>query len=178
VFTPILAVTHSPRISLFQLGAEPSQELADLAEGGDTSGFEALLEGSNQAFDVQVTMDGLIGPGESRTVTVTGSGQRFVRLSLAGMLLPTNDTFVAVDSLRLPRYGTTVTAMAYDAGSEDNDELCASIPGPQCGGEPFSEGLGEGYVHVSSGISGEADLPSMEYDWHNPVARVSVRRVP
>ncbi len=58
-----------------------------------------------------------------------------------------------------------------------NDELCMHIPGPHCGGSPFSPGLAEGYVHISRGISGEGDLLSSEYDWRNPVAHVAILRV-
>ena len=70
--------------------------------------------------------------------------------------------------------------MAYDAGSEDNDESCAHIPGPiECGGmgEPFSEGLAEGFVHVSNGIHGVGDLQPSMYDWRGAVAMVRVVRI-
>ena len=95
------------------------------------------------------------------------------------MLLPTNDTFVAVNSMSLPKRASSglALALAYDAGSEENDELCVNIPGPHCGGSPFSAGLAEGYVHISRGISGEGDLYASDYDWRNPVAHVSIRRV-
>ena len=116
----------------------------------------------------------LIDPGESVTIYITGN-RDYNRLSLAGMLLPTNDTFVAVDSMPLPRRHATSLALAYDAGSEMNDEMCANIPGPPCGGAPFSDGLAEGYVHISRGISGEGDLKASDHDWRNPVARVTVR---
>jgi len=68
-------------------------------------------------------------------------------------------------------------AMAFDAGSEMNDELCMHIPGPHCGGMPFSPGLAEGYVHISRGISDEGDLAASAYDWRNPVAHISVSRM-
>jgi hypothetical protein len=158
-FTPVLLATHSRFVSLFETGAAPSQAIADMAEGGDTSGLMTVLMESGEAWDIQTTGDGLIGPGESVTVQIKSGGNRHTRLSLAGMLLPTNDTFVAVRSFKLPRWSETIYAQAYDAGSEDNDELCASIPGPTCGGEPFSDGLGEGFVHISRGISGEGGTP-------------------
>jgi hypothetical protein len=44
-------------------------------------------------------------------------------------------------------------------------------------GAPFSEGLAEGYVYVSRGISGEGDLAASAHDWRNPVARVTVKRM-
>lgn len=178
-FTPLIVATHSSNVAFFEAGQPPTHALADLAEGGATAALAMALDDAGAAFDIQNTSGGLIGPGESRTVLISTSLRRFDRLSLAGMLLPTNDSFVAVNSLRLDKKleSTMVYAVAYDAGSEDNDELCANIPGPQCGGVPFSMGLGEGYVHVSPGIQGVGDLDPAEYDWRNPVAAVKVLRV-
>ena len=182
IFTPVLVASHTNKVSFFELGAEPSNELADLAEGGATDGLQMKLDGlpkyvmDTNTSGITPNGDPLIDPGESVTIYITGS-RKFNRLSLAGMLLPTNDTFVAIDSMPLTRYSSSRTALAYDAGSEMNDELCMNIPGPQCGGAPFSEGLAEGYVHISRGISGEGDLKASDYDWRNPVARVTVRRV-
>ena len=67
---------------------------------------------------------------------------------------------------------------AYDAGSEANDQLCRNIPGPVCGGEGVSEPDegDEGFVHISNGfhnLRGNA-LKPQDYDWRNPVARVTV----
>ncbi len=95
------------------------------------------------------------------------------------MLIPTNDAFVSVQGMRVPdgRMTTTVAAVAYDAGSEPNDELCASIPGPVCGGEGGSpDADGEGFVHVHAGIHGIGDLAAADFDWRNPVAQVKIQR--
>ena len=180
IFTPVLVATHKADVGFFELGAAPSGELADLAEGGATGGLQGVLDSLPEyVMDTNTsgtTANGnpLIEPGESVTIYIDGN-RDYNRLSLAGMLLPTNDTFVAVDSMPLPRKYASSMAIAYDAGSEMNDELCANIPGPQCMGSPFSEGLAEGFVHVSRGISGEGDLNASDYDWRNPVARVTVR---
>ncbi len=178
-FTPLIVATHTADAAFFSVGQPPSQPLADLAEGGATMPLAMALDDAGVAGDIQFTGGGLIGPGESRTVTVHASLRRFPRLSLAGMLLPTNDSFVAVNSLPLNKKleSVSVFAVAYDAGSESNDELCTSIPGPQCGGEPFSMGLGEGFVHVSPGIQGVGDLAPENYDWRNPVAAVHIVRI-
>jgi len=176
-FTPLLVATHSSDISFFELGEAPSDDLADLAEGGATDGLQMVLDDlPDYVMDTTTTGMTLVGPGENVTVYVTAN-RDFNRLSLAGMLLPTNDTFVAINSMRLPKNNASSMALAYDAGSEMNDELCTSIPGPQCGGAPFSPGLAEGYVHISRGISGEGDLTASAYDWRNPVARVTVSRM-
>ena len=175
-FTPILAATHAPGLVFFRTGLPASDALADLAEGGDTGPLEMwLLDQPERVLDTTTTA-GLLGPGQTATFMITGDKQND-RLSLAAMLLPTNDAFVAVSSMKLPFHRAGRFAMAYDAGSEVNDELCASIPGPTCGGAPFSEGQAEGFVYVSSGIHGHGDLQPADYDWHNPIARVSVVRV-
>jgi hypothetical protein len=181
-FTPVLVASHTSDVGFFELGAAPSADLADLAEGGATDGLKMTLdmmpEYVMETATSGITEDGnpLINPGESITVYVSGD-KNYNRLSLAGMLLPTNDTFVAVNSMPLPKKSSQGLALAYDAGSEMNDELCANIPGPHCGGAPFSAGLAEGFVHISRGISGEGDLAASAYDWRNPVAHVSVVRM-
>ena len=96
------------------------------------------------------------------------------------MLLPTNDAFFAAQSISLPWHKKfkTFYFKAYDAGSETNDELCVSIPGPQCGGEPFSPNdSGEGYIYVHSGIHGIGDLNASQYTWMNPVVKITITRL-
>ena len=46
-------------------------------------------------------------------------------LSILSMLIPTNDAFVGLDSVKIPTEPGTYTYMlhAYDAGTELNDEL-------------------------------------------------------
>jgi hypothetical protein len=79
----------------------------------------------------------------------------------------------------------TLYSPAYDAGSERNDELCASIPGdyPECSG-PSSPGNGdkptggeEGFIHIHAGIHGIGDYKPAQRDWRNPVAKITIRRV-
>jgi hypothetical protein len=36
---------------------------------------------------------------------------------------------------------------------------------------------GEGFVHIHAGIHGIGNLEASEYDWRNPVARITVRQV-
>lgn len=182
-FTPILAATHRASISYFQLGEPASDGLALMAEDGDVSLLAEELTATGKVLDTANSADVLESPpllfaGQSVTLKVTTDG-RHARLSFAAMILPTNDSFVALNSVRLPRWGSRVyTALGYDAGSEPNDEWCANIPGPRCGGQGASvEAGGEGFVHVANGMHGIGDLPAETYDWRNPVARVVVRRV-
>jgi len=176
-FTPILLASHRKGVSLYELGSAASDELAAIAEGGDIASLSAVLQDDPRVVDVQDSGD-LLGPGESVTVTVSAT-QGAHNISMASMMLPTNDGFIALNSVKAPRHGTvTYYSPGYDAGTEPNDELCISIPGPTCGGEGPSPGAGgEGYVHINRGIHGIGDLAPDVYDWRNAVAKITISRV-
>ena len=174
-FTPLLVATHKSSVSLFELGTPASTELATIAESGNIGPMATLLDGMPDKVYATANSGGLLGPGESVTVEIAGS-RRFGRVSVVGMLIPTNDSFVALDSAHLSRWEKQHVVPAYDAGSEYNDELCDNIPGPVCGGAALSDENGEGFVHISGGINGIGDLEPASYDWKNPVAHISVRR--
>lgn len=177
-FTPQLVATHSGSELMFTLGEPASAGLERLAEGGDTAG---VVDELGYRVHYATTVDGLLGPGESVTAVVMATGQhRF--FSVAAMLLPTNDTFMAVNGAPLPNAGKlTYMVPAYDAGTEANDQDCMSIPGPMCGGAPFSDPApdDEGFVHIGNGFHelGGGTLSPAAYDWRNPVARVVVKRL-
>jgi hypothetical protein len=179
VFSPPIAVGHDGKFRLFTLGDPASPELAALAEGGATDPLVELIDGRYPT----VVFDGPIPPGASASETVEMG--RFRLITLAGMLVTTNDAlFAARDVWLLGRRNVTVMAPAYDAGSEINNEECKDIPGPPCGdpnGHPDVEA--EGYVHVHAGIHGivpEGVVPRVipaERDWNNPVAKITIRRI-
>ena len=180
-FTPVLSVLHYPPVRLFELGDAASEELAILAEGGDTVPLADKLADLDRGVGEIQSIGGLLGPGETRHFEVNGRiGQN---LSLAAMLVPTNDTFFAVDAVLLPVAGRVIVqALAYDAGSEQNDQNCANIPGPRCGGagvSPVPASTDEGFVHVGNGFHdlGDGVLKPAHYDWNNPVAIVTIRRM-
>lgn len=186
-FTPQLVVTHPGDAILFRLGEPASEALEILAEAGDTTPLTEALGGV--ATDIQ-TIPGLLGPGEHSSVVVTGNPGRGY-ISVAAMMIPTNDSFVALNRVKLPASGGIMQLVpAYDAGTEYNDQSCANIPGPQCGGEGAGHSPGpndndEGYVHIGNGIhelgdedaSGNALIGPKMYDWRNSVARITVRRM-
>lgn len=180
-FTPILAVAHSRRASLFTLGNEPRTALAVLAETGNTADLQArLLSNGNVGAAETFTPDGspLTFAGETLEFIIE-TDEDFRYFSMASMILPTNDSFAALDTVALPTSGSvSYYALGYDAGSEMNDEICVNIPGPTCNGSGEFSGLnGEGFVHISGGIHGIGDLPANVYDWRNPIAKVEITRV-
>lgn len=178
-FTPILVASQRRPVPIFELGAPASDDLAAIAEGGDVGPMTTTLNANHRVVDVQDS-GGLLAPGHSVTVIVSARhGAK--RISIASMMLPTNDGFIALDSVKVPRHGSrTYFSPGYDAGSEPNDESCANIPGPFCGGVGPSPGTNpgdEGYVHIHRGTHGIGDLKPQVYDWRNPVAKITVTRV-
>lgn len=176
VLSPPLAVTHVPSVHVYQVGEPASEGLEALAEGGDTSLLSTTLSDAHGICDV-TTGDMPVPPGGSTAITIFGSSKRVV--SVATMLVNTNDAFAGLDGMPLPRAYATASRVipAFDAGTEINDELCANVPGPACNGTGTDASDGEGLVHVHRGIHGVGQLDSAEYDWRNPVAHISIKRI-
>ena len=174
VLTPPVFATSKYGLNIFKVGKKASLALEHLAEGGDTARLRESFRNTN-GFQEMVQTDEPIAPGKSVTVTLQANHRS--RLSLASMVLPTNDGFVAVNGRRIGRwYKSSFYLKAYDAGTEDNDELCESIPGP-CGGTGFSEDDNDIHIAPHPGIHGEGELSRKMHNWGNPIAKVTVRRV-
>jgi hypothetical protein len=194
-FTPILVATHREGLHLFEAGRPASPELRALAEEGNVAPFIQMLTAMpDRVLEAIHTpppppLDRLIRPGGSVSITVRAGGF-FDHLSLASMLIPTNDAFFALDNVALPRDPRPAVYFvnAYDAGTERNDEQCGSIPGPlfnECvtasnpdgNGGGAQVGGGEGFVHVHNGMQGTGNFNRSSRDWRNPVAKVTIRRL-
>jgi hypothetical protein len=179
-FTPILAASHQAGVKLFTLGSPASVPLEILAEAGDVAPLRALLSSSPKVLDT--TDSGApLPPGASVTLFVSTRGS-FDHVSVAAMLVPTNDGFFAVNDHAGPGGEKTITlySPAYDAGTEADDESCLHIPGPPdvCQGEGFNPARDDvNFVHIHGGIHGIGDLKADVYDWRNPVAQITIRRV-
>ncbi len=101
-FTPFLVASHRDSDHLlFTAGEEPTDNLAAMAEGGDTAPLQTELEHNHRVNDITRSA-GLLDPGHSITVAVQVRSGRD-HISLAAMLIPTNDGFVAVQNVTLPR---------------------------------------------------------------------------
>lgn len=176
IISPPIVVTHNADFRLFSVGEPASDGLAAVAEDADSAGLLGLLGNDDNVFEFSEAANG-IGPGESVTVRIN-TGNRFVYISAAGMLVTSNDAFFGLNSARVSRNeAVTHRVVAYDAGSEANTEDCAHIPGPPCG-NPFmrvTDGA-EGFVHVHIGIHGIESLASEVFDWRNPVAQITIER--
>ncbi len=178
-FTPQLVATHRDTVSLFTLGQPARESLALLAEAGNTEALTTEILNFPNDIGHVLTVPGLLEPGKTVTFEISGHPNHF-KLTFAAMLLPSNDTFVALSGVDLPKKGSVAyMAKAYDAGTEANDQLCVHIPGPLCGGEAISiaSDTDEGFVYISNGIHDRGDLDPATYDWHNPVARITITEI-
>ncbi len=156
--SPPMALIHRNDVELWNIGEAASVELEQMAEGGDT---DALL--TLHPLNPQYQGSNIILPGETLIFTITTQAKDINRLTLAGMLVNTNDAFSGVNSLelnQLQKGQTTVYyAPVYDAGTEFNSELSGTIPGPEDGGEGFNAARDDvtSVVTLHSGIVSNAD---------------------
>ena len=125
---------------------------------------------------------------ESVTLTVDESDLGTLSLSLATMLVNTNDAFTGVNSTDLSglAVGETVSmrAIAYDAGTEADSEGPGTIPGPADGGEGFNAARDDEADRVSMhpGVLSAADglatsVLTEQHRFDNSVASISITRV-
>lgn len=195
-FTPLLVAAHNPQTHLFELGTPASMDLQAMAEGGDTSGLVSEIEAVGGSFDANPA-GGLLAPGATASTRLEIHGRNRSRLSITAMLLPTNDGFVGLDALKIPKRPGVYTYYlnGYDAGTEANDEIVNGGGAPNVPGIPADPGGNAGSgafstvgpdqnrtVHIHRGIVGDmdplggsSDLDSRVHRWQNPVARLVIR---
>jgi len=174
--SPPLFVVHSGKADVWSVGDIASHPVAAIAEDANNGPAESALEQLRGVRDVFTGAGGPIPSGASRAFMVETRG-KFNRLSLVTMLVNTNDAFTGLDSLRLHGERIVRSGRAYDAGSERNNELAAFIPGPCCGNPFVRDPEGE-LIRRHPGITGVGDLDPAVYGWEEPVAKITIERVP
>ncbi len=170
---PVIALCPYRIEPLAEVGKPASIALEKLAEGGDTSMFVERFEDHNCSY--QAFSDPVM-PGQM--VTASLSGYKSYYIYAASMLLPTNDAFVATSGKRVFQvyWRGKLDLVSYDAGTEFNDELCASIPaGGGCGGEGMNDAReSNDFVKPHPGLHGNGDLDPAVYNWGEPTAVIYV----
>lgn len=172
--SPFFVMVHSSKITPLYIRGQPaSPELKNLAENGDASDLVDMYEGMDGVKEAFVfSVDAPFFPGQEVAIPV--SVPEGYRVTIASMAINTNDCFVAINGMELSP-GMVLDLPGLDAGTEENNEDCSSIPGPLCAGSPGNDesGNGEGIVHVHRGVAGIGDLDIVA-DWRNPMTRVVV----
>jgi hypothetical protein len=190
--TPPVIATHRRATRIFDVGKAASFELKELAENGNLTPLVDALSDSRHVASVVVAVAGTpppVLPGGSVTISITSTrGAEFV--SLASMLICTNDGFTGVDRRPLPaRVGQALVLYSdgYDAGTEINTEDFADMvpPCPPLTGVSSSDPgtgasnplLAEGdVVRHHPGIFGGDDLMPGLHGWTDPVAKITITR--
>ncbi len=201
-FTPLLLTAHGQNDHLFQVGSAASLEMEHLAECGHLNPLlGTALVGVADMDTIADPAGGVLAPGVSTTAMITTSE---TNLTIVSMVLPTNDAFMGLESQAIPSVAGTYTywVNAYDAGTEENDEILAAagsacaygdagmMPGAP-GGDAGTGGTGVStadsntMIHIHRGVlgddnatGGKSDLNNTIHRWQNPVAKIVVTVTP
>jgi len=193
-----LVVLHNSKTSIVEAGAPASEGLQQLAENGNPAVLVDALSADGNVTAVVVgehpiVSGGIPGAAELPSfATIEVSGDRKAnRISIASMLICSNDGFSVVHDQKLPRkVGQSVVfrSDAYDAGTEINTESFSDLVPPCQGlvgvsGEVEGAGASNpelaegGVVSPHPGIAGEADLDAMAHAVAENPALIVVERI-
>lgn len=191
-FRPFLLAAHSEDAAVFHAG-RPAADFSGIQAMAECGGIDELVARLSAAGadvvanpvdqakpfnpplgllfpagitdgDTVVPFDAGLPGSVSGTIDVS---KRNTHFSVVAMLLPTNDAFAGLDSVRIPKKsGTYVYFLpAYDAGTEANDEIPADDNPLDCfPGEPGYpvDPLGNDGTGGSGVASGGNDLDGLD----------------
>lgn len=184
--SPPALILHRTGYHPWQVGNAAGSGLEQLAEGGVTTAL--LVEADAHPMVTATAEDSAaIPPGGSSSVIIGSLKFRDLSLSLATMLVNTNDGFTGLNAESVGDLGNhhskSFMVMAYDAGTEANSETAATVPGPAAGGEGYNSSRDDrdtvgghpGVISADDGLVGSALNASHRFD--NPVARITITRL-
>lgn len=181
--SPVAVILHDEG-DFWHIGEAASVALETLAESGDNTSLLA----EEQVLAAQ-SGTGVIMPGMSETIEVSLTDNHPELISIATMLVNTNDAFSGVNAMNLTNLqvgeSISLTTRSYDAGTEKNSELVSTIPGPASNGagEGFNEmrddldmvGMHAGVVSVDDGLSTSVLTQAHKFD--NPTLHITINRL-
>lgn len=202
-FSPAAVILHEPGYNVFIDGEAASVGLEQLAEGGNPAVLMSEALAATQYLDAVAT-DGATPPrsiGATSTLLVPLLDVDSLRLSLATMLVDTNDAFTGLNAADISNMtvGQSVSFMAptWDSGTEANTETASTMPGPAAGAAGGG-GASAGFdvarddlfdrVHFHQGVVTSANATDASKEglstsvlteadrWDNPTARIIVTR--
>ena len=174
----VATTAGSTTVHAFTPGTRAGRELAYLAQDGMEAPLVELFKAAATTTDVVDVAQPLIPrsvtkTGLSSSLTVTIKARPGDRLSVASMLVCSNDGFTGLREAPLPSSGSTATYLlpAFDAGVENNTEASADLPDPcsavgpaPLAGDPNGNDdagpatVPQGTIAPHPGITGAADL--------------------
>ncbi|WP_077337957.1 spondin domain-containing protein [Pseudocolwellia agarivorans] len=179
--SPVAVVLHNEG-KLWEIGMPASTALENLAESGDNSAVLSetmVLSGQSGASPLP--------PGMSETITVSIEDTMPSSISIATMLVNTNDAFTGVTAKDISNLAVnesiSLLTSSYDSGTEKNSELMATIPGPAAGGEGYNEMRDDvDYVAMHPGVVTKDDglaqsVLTQDHRFDNPTLSITITRV-
>lgn len=181
--SPPIAILHEAGFSLWKNGQAASVALEHLAESGDASSLQT--EAGTRANKVAT---GVLLSGTSDNLTLDSLADEQQYLTVAGMLVNTNDAFTGINAIDVSGlaidHSYTLLASVYDAGTEANSENVNTIPGPAAGGEGFASERDDitavvthhsGVVSVDDGYAESSLTQAHRFD--GPVMKITITRI-
>lgn len=187
--SPAALIVHQTGFRVFELGAPASVPLEVMAEGGNNSDLIDLANNDVSVYST-ASSNGPIPPGQNEVISFEIEEQDIADayFSVSTMLVNTNDAFTGVNTVDMNglEIGDSLTrrGVAYDAGTEADDELAIYIPGPAGGGEGFNAERDDqidavtmhaGVVTMHDGLAMSALNGQHKFD--NPVIQVRIERI-
>lgn len=174
--TPAVIAIHGRGFNLYELGEPASPGLALLAKDGATSLLVSELK------QIELVQDTAVGTGAflpGQKAVIEFQAAQGSSISLVSMLARTNDAFIGGKNLQLP-YGNEKQIeyhlKVYDAGAEQNTELCQHIPAPPCNSHNVDTETGEGFVTDHPGLQNIGDLNAIRDAFGSVAARIIIER--
>lgn len=132
---PVVAI-HDSSIHLFQVGETSTDAIRDIAEMGSNDALVAFATAAENAAVVSAADVAGAGPFASGDTVMTSltTDQADHVFSAVNMVICTNDGISGFDSISLPADNEplTLTAMAYDAGTRQNQNDSETFFPPPC----------------------------------------------
>lgn len=179
-FSPVAVLLHQSG-SLWTLNQPASEALELMAESGDNSQLLSL-----SYADVSASGEGIVMPGGSESIEIETTVTETIQLSIATMLVNTNDAFTGRTGLDVTNLAVSesmvLVAPVYDAGTELNSESSGTIPGPADGGEGFNairDDLDRVYRHpgvVTNDDGFTSSVLNQSHRFDNPAIKIEVTR--
>tara|TARA_R110002167_G_scaffold37563_16_gene117673 strand:- start:253 stop:984 length:732 start_codon:yes stop_codon:yes gene_type:complete len=180
-FSPLALRAHGASYVAWAIGESASLDIEHIAESGDNTAFLGTASSKKSASGT-----GIIAPGETAVINLN-SKVTDLYLTALTMLVNTNDAFAGITGLNLSGLqigdNTVVYLPVYDAGTEANDELAGTIPGPADGGvgfDPVRDDVDFVAMHpgvVSMDDSYDASVLDGSHKFDGPVAKLTITRI-
>lgn len=179
-FSPLALRADGAAYNAWTIGESASLGIEYIAEEGDNTEFLGRASSKKSASGT-----GIVGPGDTAVIDLA-SKETDLYLTAVTMLVNTNDAFAGVTGFDLSGLAvgdkTEVYLPVYDSGTEANDELAGTIPGPADGGVGFdAERNDVDYVAMHPGVVGMDDgyddsVLDGSHKFDGPAAKLMITR--